>query len=186
MTEHTIIIDFMEPEMPGTLVHRVRNLAEDIERALSRGRASLDATGFRVQPHLRAIPGRTLRGTGGFPTMKSLNSRMAVIVWVMVACAMIPTATLAQMQIPGVGSMLPDKAQLLEQAQKLVADLTSMKSSGKLGAADTAKVDSLLPKATAVNTELAKPQVEPSRLAQLAGQLGDLQKQVGALKGVMK
>jgi hypothetical protein len=148
--------------------------------------ASLDATGFWVQPHLRANTRRTLRGTEGFPTMKSLNSRMAVMVWVMVACAMMPAVTLAQMQIPGVGSMLPDKAQLLEQAQKLVADLTSMKSSGKLGAVDTAKVDSLLPKATAVNTELAKPQVEPSRVAQLAGQLGDLQKQVGALKGVMK
>ena len=110
---------------------------------------------------------------------------MATIVWVMVACAMMPAVTHAQMQIPGIGSML-DKGQLLQQAQKLVADLTSMKSSGKLGAADTAKVDSLLPKATAVNTELAKPQVEPTRLAQLAGQLGDLEKQVGALKGVMK
>jgi hypothetical protein len=33
MTEHTIIIDFMEPEMPGTLVDRMRNLAADIERA---------------------------------------------------------------------------------------------------------------------------------------------------------
>ena len=118
--------------------------------------------------------------------MKGLNRRMAMMMWVMVACVMTPTVTLAQMQIPGVGSLLPDKAQLLELGQKLVADLTSMKSSGKLGAADTAKVDSLLPKATAVNTELAKPQVEPSRLAQLAGQLGDLEKQVGALKGVMK
>ena len=89
--------------------------------------------------------------------MKRLDSRMVLMVWSMVACAMMPAATLAQMQIPGVGSMLPDKAQLLEQAEKLVADLASMKSSGKLGAADTAKVDSLLPKATAVNTELAKP-----------------------------
>ena len=118
--------------------------------------------------------------------MKSLNSRLVVMVWMMVACAMIPAVTLAQMQIPSVGSMLPDKTQLLEQAQKLVTDLTSMKSSGKLGAADTAKVDSLLPKATALNTELAKPQVEPSRLTQLAGQLGDLQKQVAALKGAIK
>ena len=118
--------------------------------------------------------------------MKSLNRRMAVMGWVMVACAMTPAVTLAQIQIPGVGSLLPGKARLLEEAQKLVAELTSMKSSGKLGAADTAKVDSLLPKATAVNTELAKPQVEPSRLAQLSGQLGDLQKQVGTLKGVMK
>jgi len=118
--------------------------------------------------------------------MKRLNSRMTVVVWATAVCAMMPAVILAQTQIPGIGSMLPDKAQLLEQAQKLVTDLTSMKSSGKLGAADTAKVDSLLPKATAVNTELAKPQVEPSRLTQLAGQLGDLQKQVGALKGVMK
>jgi hypothetical protein len=117
--------------------------------------------------------------------MRSMNTRMAAMVWVMLACAMVPAVTLAQVQIPGVGSLLPGKAQLLEQAQKLLADLTAMKSSGKLGAADTAKVDSLLPKATAVNTELAKPQVEPSRLAQLAGQLGDLEKQVGALKGVM-
>ena len=118
--------------------------------------------------------------------MRSMNTRVAAMVWVMVACAMLPAVTLAQVQMPSVGSMLPGKAQLLEQAQKLVADLTSMKSSGKLGAADTAKVDSLLPKATAVNTELAKPEVEPTRLAQLAGQLGDLQKEVGALKGVMK
>jgi hypothetical protein len=118
--------------------------------------------------------------------MKSQNRRMSAMVWVMVACAMMPAVTLAQMQIPGIGSMLPDKSQLLEQAQKLVTELTSMKNGGKLGAADTAKVDSLLPKATALNTELAKPEVEPSRLTQLAGQLGDLQKQVGALKGVMK
>src|SRR5262249_38441083 len=123
--------------------------------------------------------------------MKNANSRMNVngrvvaMVCVIIVCAMMPAVTLAQMQVPAVGWMLPDKAQLSEQAQKFVSDLTSMKSSGKLGAADTAKVDSLLPKATAVNNELAKPQVEPSRLAQLAGQLGDLQKQAGALKGVM-
>jgi len=65
--------------------------------------------------------------------MKRLNSRMTVMVWVMVAYAMMPAVTLGQMQIPGVGSMLPDKTQLLEQAQKLVSDLTSMKTSGKLG-----------------------------------------------------
>jgi hypothetical protein len=109
---------------------------------------------------------------------------MTVMVWVMVACAVMPAVALAQ--IPGLGSMIPDKAQLLEQAQKLVADLTSMKSSGKLGAADTAKVDALLPKATAVNSELAKPQVETSRLPQLANQLSDLQKQTDSLKGLMK
>jgi hypothetical protein len=97
---------------------------------------------------------------------------------------MLPAVTLAQ--IPGVGAVLGDKAQLLEQAQKLVTELTSMKNSGKLSTADSAKVNTMLPKATAVNTELAKPQVEPSRLTQLAGQLGDLQKQYGALKSGMK
>ena len=112
------------------------------------------------------------------------SNRMTVMACAIVLCAILPAVSYGQ--IPNIGSMLPDKAQLLEQAQKLVTDLTSMKSSGKLGAADTAKVDSLLPKATALNNELAKPQVEPSRLTQLAGQLGDLQKQVAALKGVIK
>ena len=116
--------------------------------------------------------------------MKSAIRTTAVLVWAMFACAVMPTVTFAQ--IPSVGSLLPDKAQLLEQAGKLVADLTSMKSSGKLTATDSAKVNTMLPKATAVNTELAKPQVEPSRLTQLAGQLGDLQKQYGALKSGMK
>lgn len=116
--------------------------------------------------------------------MKNLSGRMAVVVAALVIVAMMPAGAFAQIQIPGLGSL--DKGQLLEQSKKLVADLTSMQSSGKLGAADTAKVDTMLPKATAVNTELAKPQVEPSRLTQLAGQLGDLQKQYNALKGGMK
>ena len=113
--------------------------------------------------------------------MNRLNRRMTLMVFALI---LMPAVALAQ--IPGVGSMIPDKAKLLEQAQKLVADLTDMKKSGKLGAADTAKVDSLLPKATAVNSELAKPQVETSRLPQLASQLGDLQKQTASLKGLMK
>lgn len=116
--------------------------------------------------------------------MNRLNGRMMLMAWAVIGCALTPAVALAQ--LPNVGSMLPDKTQLLEQAQKLVTELTAMKSSGKLGAADAGKVDSLLPKATALNTELAKPQVPPSRLTQLAGQLGDLQKQVGALRGVMK
>lgn len=116
--------------------------------------------------------------------MNRLNGRMTLMAWAVIACVLAPAVSLAQ--LPSIGSMLPDKAQLLEQAQKLVTELTAMKTSGKLGAADASKVDSLLPKATAVNTELAKPQVPPSRLAQLAGQLGDLQKQAGSLQGLMK
>jgi hypothetical protein len=117
---------------------------------------------------------------------KRSNRWTTVLGWAVVACAMTATPVLAQMKVPGVGSMLPDQTALLEQGKKLVADLTSMKSSGKLSAADTAKVDSMLPKANALNTELAKPQVEPTQLTKLAGQLGDLQKQAGALKGAMK
>ena len=109
-----------------------------------------------------------------------------ILVLALIAYAMTISPVLAQMQVPGVGSMLPDKTMLLEQGKKLVADLTSMKSSGKLSAADSAKVDSMLPKANALNTELAKPQVEPSKLTKLASQLGDLQKQTNALKGAMK
>ena len=92
-------------------------------------------------------------------------------------------------QIPNVGSLgssLLDKSALLDQAKKLVSDLTSMKSDPSVSAADKSKVDSMLPKATSVSDELAKPNVEPSKLTQLAGQLGDLQKEYGALKGVMK
>ncbi|HEY7040348.1 MAG TPA: hypothetical protein VID28_15920 [Methylomirabilota bacterium] len=109
-----------------------------------------------------------------------------ILVLTLIACATMSSTGLAQMKVPGISSMLPDKAALLEQGKKLVADLTSMKSSGKLSAADTAKVDSLLPKANSLNTELAKPEVEPSKLTQLATQLGDLQKQTSALKGAMK
>lgn len=113
-------------------------------------------------------------------------TRSVVLVAGLIATTLAPSG--ARAQIPGVGSlpssMIPDKAALLEQAKKLVAELTAMKQDPKLPAADKGKVDALLPKATAVNSELAKPQVETSRLTQLAGQLGDLQKQVGALKGV--
>ena len=115
--------------------------------------------------------------------------RMTWLTWPLLACAILVSAlaaTVAFAQLPNIGSMLPDKTQLLVQAQKLVTELTAMKSSGKLNAADTSKVDSLLPKATAVNTELAKPEVQPSRLTQLAGQLGDLQKQMATLRGSAK
>jgi len=114
------------------------------------------------------------------------------MVWSTLLAAALSVSTLTPVtvgaQIPGVGSlpssMIPDKTALFEQAKKLLAELTAMKQDPKLPAADKSKVDTLLPQATAVNTELAKPQVEPSRLTQLAGQLGDLQKQVGVLKGI--
>ena len=64
-------------------------------------------------------------------------------------------------QLPGIGSLpssiIPDKTVLLEQGKKLLSELTAMKQDPKLPAADKSKVDTLIPQATAVNTELAKP-----------------------------
>ena len=100
------------------------------------------------------------------------------------AGALAPAA--ASAQIPGIGSMIPDKSALLEQAKKLVTDLTALKQNPKLPAAEAGKVDAMIPKANALSSELGKPQVEPSRLAQLAGQLGDLQRQYGSLLSLLK
>jgi hypothetical protein len=117
--------------------------------------------------------------------MKMLWS--TVLAAVLLTAAFTPATVSAQLpgigSLPSVSSLIPDKATLLEQGKKLLADLTAMKQDPKLPAADKTKVDTLIPKTTAVNTELAKPEVEPSRLTKLAGQLGDLQKQYASLKG---
>jgi hypothetical protein len=107
-----------------------------------------------------------------------------------------PVAAHAQMpggvqvpQTPGTGSLptsLPSKDSLLEQAKGMVSDLTSMKSSGKLDAAQTKQVDGMLPKAQSLTSELEKPQVPPNKLTQLASSLSDLQKQLATLKGLIK
>src|SRR5207245_11573390 len=93
-------------------------------------------------------------------TMNRLNGRMMLMAWAVIGCALAPAVALAQ--LPNVGSMLPDKTQLPEHDQKLVTELTAMKSSGKLGAADAGKADSLAANATALSTELATPMVSPS------------------------
>jgi len=92
-------------------------------------------------------------------------------------------------QVPGTGSVptaMPSKDSLLQQAKGMVPDLTSMKSSGKLDAAQTKQVDGMLPKAQSLTSELEKPQVPPSKLTQLASSLSDLQKQLATLKGLIK
>ena len=96
-------------------------------------------------------------------------------------------AQLGGLQLPGglpTGGFSKDT--LLQQAKSLLSDLTSMKSSGKLAGDQVKQVDNLLPKAQSLNDELEKPQVDAARLPQLAGNLNDLQKQVGVLKGFMK
>ncbi len=121
-----------------------------------------------------------------------MSHRKVVSACVIVIFLVAPLGALAQLpggvQLPG-GTSLPtgglSKDALLTQAKEMMADLTSMKSSGKLAAPQTKQVDKLLPKATSLTSELEKPQVEPSKLSQLASQLSDLQKQVGALKGLM-
>ena len=99
-------------------------------------------------------------------------------------------AQIPGVQVPSTGSMaipsLPSKTQLLQQAKQMVTDLTSLKSNSSLTASQKGTVDTLLPKATSLSSELEKPQVDTSRLTQLAKELGDLQKQVTSLKGLVK
>ena len=100
-----------------------------------------------------------------------------------------PAPVAARAQLPG-GLPLPtggfSKDALLAQAKEMVADLVSMKSSGKLASEQTKQVDELLPKARSLTSELEKPQVETGKLPQLASDMSDLQKQVSALKGMLK
>ena len=111
-----------------------------------------------------------------------------------------PLPTLAQLpggvQIPGAGSVptgvpsLPtspfSKDALLQQSKGMMADLTSMKTSGKLTPPQMTQVDSMLPKAQSLTSELEKSQAEASKLTQMASTLTDLQKQVGQLRALMK
>jgi hypothetical protein len=110
---------------------------------------------------------------------------------------MTPLAALAQLpggvQVPGTGSLpasiptsLPSKDTLLQQAKGMVSDLTSMKTSGKLDAAQVKQVDTMLPKAQSLTSELEKPQIPTSKLTQLASSMSDLQKQMTTLKSLVK
>jgi hypothetical protein len=109
------------------------------------------------------------------------------------AVLLLAPAAFAQLTAPGVGGgSLPvgglglSKDSLLTEAKGMVSDLTSMKSSGKLAPDQVNQVDDLLPKAQSLTSELEKPQVSATDLPKLAGNLSDLQKQVGVLKGFMK
>jgi len=119
-------------------------------------------------------------------------NRTTIGACVVAGCLLGPGGALAQLpgvQMPG-GASLPmgglSKDALLNQAKALVTELTSMKGSGKLAPAQITQVDELLPKATSLTSELAKPQVDAARLPQLGSDLSELQKQVGTLKGLMK
>ena len=89
-----------------------------------------------------------------------MKLRRAACACALAMSALAPASLCAQM--PNLGSMIPDKAAVLEQAKKLVAELVAMKQNPKLSLAEKGKVDALLPQATQLNSELAKPQ-PPSR-----------------------
>src|SRR5712691_7519184 len=113
--------------------------------------------------------------------------------WILSLLLLPAFTALAQIQVPGTGSMpsmpstpsvpsVPSKDALLQQATGTVSDLNSLKSSGKLAPPQVQQVDTLLPKATAVTSGLQQPQVPSSKLVEYATQLKDLQQQLTALK----
>ena len=119
--------------------------------------------------------------------------RYRLAIGVAVAAVLIgPVGAFAQIpgvgSVPGIGSPTGgfSKDSLLAQAKEIVSDLISMKSSGKLAPEQTKQVDTLLPKAALLTGELEQPQVEAAKLPQLASDVSDLEKQVGALKAFMK
>ena len=119
-----------------------------------------------------------------------MSNRRGMAVCVGLALILSPMGALAQLPggigIPSLPSGGLSKDALLAQAREILADLTSMKTSGKLAADQTKQVDDLLPKAASLTNELEKPQVDAGKLPQLATNLGDLQRQVGALKGLVR
>ena len=118
-------------------------------------------------------------------TVAAIAILVAGVLGVGVAHAQLPGG----LQMPSsvtIPTSLPSKDQLLGQAKQMVSDLTSLKSNTSLPAAQVKKVDELLPRANSLTDELAKPQVETSRLGQLATELTDLQKQVTSLKSLVK
>ena len=123
-----------------------------------------------------------------------MRQRIPIGTWILAVLLMSPLTALAQIpggvQVPGTSALpsasLPTKDGLLQQAKDMVTDLTVMKSSGKLAPAQVQQVDGLLPKATALTSDLQKPQIPTSKLAEYATTLNDLQKQVGMLKSAIK
>src|SRR5262245_525333 len=123
---------------------------------------------------------------------RCVGSQRWVILGGIIVVSLVLYSIAALAQLPG-GLSIPggltgglSKDSLLQQAQSLLSDLLSMKSSGKLAPAQVNQVDELLPKAQSLNDELAKPQLDTAQLPQLASNLSDLQKQVGGLKALLK
>jgi hypothetical protein len=127
-----------------------------------------------------------------------MQQRILIGAWILSLLLLPAFTALAQIpggvQVPGTGSLpampsvpaVPSKDSLLQQAQGMVSDLTTLKSSGKLAPEQTQQVDGLLPKATALSNGLQQPQVPTSKLAEYATTLSDLQQQLVTLKSAIK
>ena len=126
-----------------------------------------------------------------------MRKHILVGAWILSLLLLPALTALAQIQVPGKGSMpsvpsapsvpaVPSKDALLQQATGMVSDLNALKSSGKLAPPQVQQVDTLLPKATAVTSGLQQPQVPSSKLVEYATQLKDLQQQLTALKSLVK
>ena len=130
-----------------------------------------------------------------------MRQRILIGAWILSLLLLPALAAVAQIpggvQVPGTGSVpgmpsapamptVPSKDSLLQQAQGMVTDLNSLKSSGKLAPAQVTQVDGMLPKATEVTSGLQQPQVPTSKLAEYASTLKDLQQQIATLKGLVK
>ena len=109
----------------------------------------------------------------------------------LVAPAIVWAQTPRGAQVPATGQLSvppnPSKARLAAQARRMVVDLASIKRTGTLLPSDEeAKLDALVLRAAALDSDLENPQIEPSKLSELADELSDLQKEVKALKALVK
>jgi hypothetical protein len=77
---------------------------------------------------------------------------------------------------------------MLTQVNDMVTDLDSMKSSGKLTSEQLTQVAQLLTKAAGLKGQLQNvgSGFDPLQVPQLASDLADLQKQIGALKALVQ
>ena len=120
-----------------------------------------------------------------------MENHRKTILRVLLGCLLAPAFVCAQTpksaQAPGSGQLspaqVPSRAQLATQVKRAVMDLAAMKNSGKVLPSDEeAKLGALLLRAAELTGDLEKPQIEASELSQLASEVSDLQKEVGALK----
>ena len=84
------------------------------------------------------------------------------------------------------GGPLFSKDSLLAQATDMVAELTSMSTGGKLTPEQAKHASDLISKGNSLRGQLQNPGTDPVKLSQLGTNLLDLQKEVDALKALVR